>query len=145
MFWFFAIVVNEGFSWSPFLAGSYGSCSGIMLHYDPSDISNPLSKVSPLYLNGEYLVEKEMQGLGTFLKDQRTKPIRAIDAISNLKYVETILPGNKVNMNSYLLFIYIYGKQIPMQNRRNAPVMCTLVSLFHIKNINMYYLHNGKY
>jgi hypothetical protein len=80
IYWIAATIVQEPFSFSPYLAGQYGDCSGFMIHYDPDDVySNHPDDPSVLYMNAEYLVEdssKRNAGIGHFLQEVMTKAIR---------------------------------------------------------------------
>ena len=72
MFWMIATLAGEGFEFSPFLAGQYGDCDGVILHFDPRDEA----AASPLYVNGEKIVERELNYVGDFLSESQTQAVR---------------------------------------------------------------------
>jgi hypothetical protein len=75
LFWLAATVSKENFVFEPFLAGQYGDCYGLMLHFDPNDESLG-SGARPLYINAEYMVElKHLKAIGTLLRSEMTVPI----------------------------------------------------------------------
>lgn len=92
MFWISSLLVKQEFTWSPYLAGQYGDCDGIMLHYDPMDLKERSDgHALPLHINGNYMVEKELQIVGEFNHYIQTKPILATNAIRN---TSLLLPVN---------------------------------------------------
>lgn len=62
--------------------GQYGDCFGLILHFDPDDFDNP-HRALPMYINAEYMVEKETTAVGDFVRHEMTVPILATEAISN--------------------------------------------------------------
>jgi hypothetical protein len=76
IFWISATISKEPFAFSPLLAGQYGDCHGVILHYHPDDVDN-LDKAYPLYTNAEYFVEKDTTAVGDWLGQVMTPPIRA--------------------------------------------------------------------
>lgn len=66
-----ATAADEPFSFEPYLCSLYGDC-GLLLHMDPG-ILDP-NKTSPLYLNGEWLLEK-IHILGHDLEFDYIKPV----------------------------------------------------------------------
>jgi hypothetical protein len=84
MFWVAATLVNESYSWEPFLAGQYGDCMGLIIQFDPDDayLKNP-GHGMPMYMNAEYMVEARLKVVGDFMQYVMTKPILATQAIRN--------------------------------------------------------------
>lgn len=85
-YWIVASISNEPFLFEPFLAGQYGDCGGVIVHYDPDDAltyqntpNNHSISLLPFYMNGEFTVESKgkLQSIGEFLIDVMTAPILA--------------------------------------------------------------------
>jgi len=57
IFWIAATISGEDWSFEPFLAGQYGDCTGLVLHFDPDDYDKDINDVSVMFINAEYLVE----------------------------------------------------------------------------------------
>ena len=76
LFWISATIAKESFMLSPFLAGQYGDCHGVILHYHPDD-ANKLDTAQPLYTNAEYFVEKDTTSVGDWLGQTITPPLLA--------------------------------------------------------------------
>jgi hypothetical protein len=75
LFWVAATISGEPFTFEPFLAGQYGDCYGVVLHYHPDDADLvDVSQAKPLYLNAEYFVEKELTCVGEFVRTRMTLP-----------------------------------------------------------------------
>lgn len=78
IFWSAATIAKQPFSFEPYLAGQYGDCFGLILHFDPADAERdpPLSSsATPLYINAEYMVEDELVLFGQFLQHIMSSPI----------------------------------------------------------------------
>ena len=71
IFWIASTIANEPFTFEPFLSGQYGDCKGVILHYDPDDAEFFHERQpKPLYINGEFMVEKELFAVGDFIKNE---------------------------------------------------------------------------
>ena len=70
IFWVAATLAGANFVFEPFLAAQYADCYGVILHYDPDDAAG-----SPLYVNAEYMVERDISLVGQFLSPAMTPPI----------------------------------------------------------------------
>jgi hypothetical protein len=71
IFWMASTIANEPFSFEPFLSGQYGDCKGVILHFDPDDSDLfPGKQPKPLYINSEFMVEKELFAVGDFIKNE---------------------------------------------------------------------------
>lgn len=89
IYWTAATIANESFTFSPYIAGQYGDCSGFLIHFDPDDIySNHPDQPDVLYMNAEYLVEDSSKrvGIGHFLQDVMIKPIRITTTMKPLPH-----------------------------------------------------------
>ena len=56
IYWIAATIAQENFGFEPFRCSSYGNC-GLLMHLDPNDSIDP-EHAYPMYLNGEWLLEK---------------------------------------------------------------------------------------
>ena len=77
MFWIAATISGEDWAFEPFLAGQYGDCTGLVLHFDPDDYDKDLDDVSVMFINAEYLVEHvgKTTNIGQHLGRIITQPI----------------------------------------------------------------------
>jgi hypothetical protein len=76
IFWIAATISQERFTLSPFLAGQYGDCHGVTLHFHPDDAEDA-SNARPLFINAAYLVEKDLPSVGTHVYALHTLPVLA--------------------------------------------------------------------
>ena len=76
IFWLSTTAAREGFEFSPFLAGQYGDCDGVMMHFDPEAEGEPEAAL-PFYINAEKLVEKDLNYVGDYLSGSLTNPVAA--------------------------------------------------------------------
>ncbi len=61
LFWIAHTIADDEFTWSSFLAGQYGDCYGVLIHFHPDDYDEvDMKKVRPFHINGEYLVEENV-------------------------------------------------------------------------------------
>jgi len=58
IYWIAATIAQEPFSFEPFLASFYGDCTSILLHFDPTQENDPIDTVQPMYINGEWVLER---------------------------------------------------------------------------------------
>ena len=89
LFWIAATVANESFALEPYFSGQFGDCASVQLHFDPTILSP--AQTTPLYVNGEYIVErgsepdlsfvklKEVTAVGEFLQLVISKPVLVIE------------------------------------------------------------------
>jgi hypothetical protein len=82
IFWISSTMANESFNWEPFLANQYGDCFGLIMHINPEDYERP-TQALPLYMNAEYMAEKEVKAVGDFVRPVMTKAILATEVITN--------------------------------------------------------------
>ena len=73
IYWLAATIAEEPFSFEPFLCGQYGDC-GLLMHFDPNDADRDHENAQPLYINGEWILEK-IHILGHDLEFEHPKPI----------------------------------------------------------------------
>eukprot|EP01038_Epipyxis_sp_PR26KG_P015733 gene15733-21298_t len=69
IYWIVSTLSNESFAFSPYHAGHFGDCHGVILHFDPE-----AKGASPFYLNAEYFVE-DVTIVGEYLTDFMTSSI----------------------------------------------------------------------
>ena len=85
-FWVLATISLESFSFSPFLAGQYGDCSGVIVHFDPSDELMGRDAL-PVYINAEGLLGQDVQEVGEGLSMRMTSP-KLVSSLSRGEEVE---------------------------------------------------------
>ena len=68
IYWISATIAQEPFSFEPYLAVFYGDCTSLLLHFDPSQENDDIDKVTPFYLNGEWVLEK-VHAMGDWIEN----------------------------------------------------------------------------
>lgn len=86
MYWIMATLAREPFSFSPFMAGQYTDCFGIIIHFDPSFEDRP-ELAEPFYANGEFMVEEELTTVGDFVSGVMTSPLVVTADIPFVQYL----------------------------------------------------------
>ena len=76
MFWILSTASSEPFSFSPFMAGQYGDCRGMLLHFDPGD-EDKGDAAAPLFLNGEKILETGINFVGESISEVCTKVLQS--------------------------------------------------------------------
>jgi hypothetical protein len=94
IFWIAATMAKENFTLSPFLAGQYGDCYGVILHFHPDDAADP-ANARLLYINAEYFVEHETTAVGDFISSLRTKALLATAKLAEGSNMGTWVNGLK--------------------------------------------------
>lgn len=83
IFWMASTIANEPFIFEPFLSGQYGDCRGVILHFDPDDAAfYPKQQPKPLYINAEFMIEKELFAVGDFIKNEVSIPVLVTPNVS---------------------------------------------------------------
>ena len=91
IYWIAATIAQEPFSFEPYFAGFYGDC-GLLLHFDPNQVGDPIESVTPMYLNGEWLLEK-VHAIGDFTEDVIGNPL--VINSTNFNTLKSTVRNNK--------------------------------------------------
>jgi hypothetical protein len=87
IFWIATTIAGESYTFSPFLAGQYGDCHGVILHYNPLEEGHH-SNASPFFCNAEYLVE-DITFVGEFANPIVTPPFLATPTLDHIVNMDT--------------------------------------------------------